>query len=415
MFTCPATPPPQNPPPDRPRYELNIHIARGLEVVRGDLTVRFRPNRTIDRIVFRLWPDGPRQLGEGDNLVVGNIRINGHSVGSRETDPTTLVISYQVAAHATVKVQMRWGLHVPFGTPDRISRSSNTLRLGSFYPLLAWDERRGWVTDPPTRLLAETSTSPAADYDVHIDVPRGMQAVASGTQVAKKEWRATAVRDIAVGVARFHFVKRAVQLPQPVAVRVAAAGDVVHAQAIADWAVEALKHYTETYGDYRWRTFTLVALPDLVDEGIEYPTLVFVGRGPIEKYVVHHETAHQWFYSLVGNDQAEDPWLDEALATWSQARLDGTVDFQRLERPAHHVGASMTYWAGEGTTYYREVYRGGLTALAALRAPAKVDCALKFYAARDAFRIAQPGDLLDELNRFIPGAERRLRGFGIHR
>ena len=61
----------------------------------------------------------------------------------------------------------------------------------------------------------------------------------------------------------------------------------------------------------------------------------------MEKYVVHHETAHQWFYSLVGNDQALDPWLDEALATWAQAVFDRTYNFQRLRRPSRHVGAPM--------------------------------------------------------------------------
>ena len=30
--------------------------------------------------------------------------------------------------------------------------------------------------------------------------------------------------------------------------------------------------------------------------------------------VVAHEVAHQWFYNGVGNDQVDDPWLDEALA-----------------------------------------------------------------------------------------------------
>ena len=58
---------------------------------------------------------------------------------------------------------------------------------------------------------------------------------------------------------------------------------------------------------------------------------------------------------------------------------------------------------------------GAPSALSALGSPVKVDCALRFYAARDAFGIAQPGDLLDELDRFIPGAESRLRAFGIHR
>ena len=29
-------------------------------------------------------------------------------------------------------------------------------------------------------------------------------------------------------------------------------------------------------------------------------------------YLVTHEIAHQWFYGLVGNDQAREPFADEA-------------------------------------------------------------------------------------------------------
>ena len=29
-----------------------------------------------------------------------------------------------------------------------------------------------------------------------------------------------------------------------------------------------------------------------------------------------HETAHQWFYNVVGNDQVDEPWLDEAMAQY---------------------------------------------------------------------------------------------------
>jgi aminopeptidase N len=31
-----------------------------------------------------------------------------------------------------------------------------------------------------------------------------------------------------------------------------------------------------------------------------------------------HEIAHQWFFATVGNDQAMEPWLDEAFATYSE-------------------------------------------------------------------------------------------------
>jgi aminopeptidase N len=136
------------------------------------------------------------------------------------------------------------------------------------------------------------------------------------------------------------------------------------------------------------------------------------------RVVIDHETAHQWFYSLVGNDQARDPWLDETLATWAQQRLDGQRRPPRgtLPRGARrHVGEPMTYWTPYPRAYFWGVYEEGANALHSLGDDSAVDCALRHYVARRAYSIAQPGDLLDELNRFIPGAERRLRAWGIHR
>ena len=37
------------------------------------------------------------------------------------------------------------------------------------------------------------------------------------------------------------------------------------------------------------------------------------------EFVIVHEAAHQWWYSLVGNDQALHPWMDEGLAQYAVA------------------------------------------------------------------------------------------------
>ena len=34
--------------------------------------------------------------------------------------------------------------------------------------------------------------------------------------------------------------------------------------------------------------------------------------------VVSHEIAHQWFYGIVGNDEVNEPWLDESYANFSE-------------------------------------------------------------------------------------------------
>jgi aminopeptidase N len=84
-------------------------------------------------------------------------------------------------------------------------------------------------------------------------------------------------------------------------------------------AAHALDAYGERYGSYPWPVYTVCAVPLGVD-GAEYTALAMVNRkleGTRQEYAVAHETAHQWWYALVGSDSQTHPWLDEALCEYS--------------------------------------------------------------------------------------------------
>jgi hypothetical protein len=403
LATCPQPPVLAAPAPDRPRYVLRVNVARSLRTVTGTVDVTFSANRATDKLVFRLWPNAPRSRDEGVRLDVGPV----HGFPTARPNPTTLVVRLRGdIGGRVVRVRIPWTLHVPRAGFDRITRFNGGLLLGSFFPILAWDARRGWVMDAPAKILAESSTSPVADFTVRVRAPRGLTAVVSDGH---------AVRDVAVAVGRFAFASAAVHR---VHVRVAVArGGAASPKAVLGMATSALARLSHRYGAYPWSRYTVVVPPGFGAGGIEYPTLSFVGASRLARVVVDHETGHQWFYSLVGNDQAHDPWLDETLATWVQQQLDG----QRRPPPPlpsaarRHVGEPVNYWTRFPRAYFWGVYEEGANALRSLGDDAAVDCALRHYVARRAYSIAQPGDLLDELNRFIPGAERRLRAWGIHR
>ena len=84
--------------------------------------------------------------------------------------------------------------------------------LAFFFPILPWDERRGWVLDPPTALPAEAFTSPTADFDVTVHASPALRIVASGLEKAPGRWLASAVRDFAIAGGDFESI---LSLPMP--------------------------------------------------------------------------------------------------------------------------------------------------------------------------------------------------------
>ena len=182
-------------------------------------------------------------------------------------------------------------------------------------------------------------------------------------------------------------------------------------------AIASLERYSAPYAPYPWPAFTVVAMADLpkLTGGLEYPTLVYQ---PATNENVPHETAHQWFYSLVGNDQARDPWLDEGLATWAEAAVTGAPPFPDAVIPpevADKIGEPMSFWDRfDVRRYFLGAYLQTYRALRRLGPRSQVDCALRRYVLHNAYRIARPRDLLDGLQSLFPHAEQKLEAHGAH-
>jgi Peptidase family M1 domain len=398
---------------------MRIAIDLSRDRVDGRLRVHFTPDFATDRLIFRLWPNGPRLSQAGARLEVGQVTIDGERAPIVRPGPTTLQVMLEdrLRAGDSVIAALPWTLRLPGAVHDRISRNGNSLRLGSFFPLLAWDPGRGWVTDPPSRTLAETSTSPVADFDVRLHLPDGLQALATG-RASGNRWRATAVRDFALAVGRFRTATGVARAPARVDVTVGVDAELDEDPTIyRDDVIRALEAVARLYGPYPWPSFNLALSPNLDGSGIEYPTFVMQGADS-EGLVTTHEVAHMWFYSLVGSNPAREPWLDEGLTTYAQARVDGRVeDFASAAIPAavrNRLGEGMRFWDRHQDEYFRGAYLQGVKALAAIGPTGAVDCGLRDYVRRHAYGIADSGDLVANLEKRIPRAGRVLERFGVN-
>ena len=72
------------------------------------------------------------------------------------------------------------------------------------------------------------------------------------------------------------------------------------------------------------------------NDGMEFSGFFYLSRdfynlydGTLKNYLIFvaaHETAHQWWFEQVADDQAMQPWLDEAMATYSERIFYESVD-----------------------------------------------------------------------------------------
>jgi hypothetical protein len=399
--------------PQRPRYRISVSVPRRGPVT-GSLAVAFTPDRRTDRIVFRLWPNGPLQAGEGAHLSVAGVRLDGRPAAFALSDPTTLVVGAgtEHAAGRTVRVALRFRLQVPGAVLDRLARIGAAVRLGSFYPILPWEPGVGWDLDPPTRILAEASSSPVADYTVRVRAPAGLRVVATGVPGARGVWRARAVRDFALAVARFHQASALAHAPRPVRVVASvAAGVAEQPAAVAAEAARDLDALSRRFGPYPYPELHVAVMPAQPRLGIEYPTMIFLGTGT-SGVLTTHEVAHQWFYGLVGDDQARDPVLDEGLATYAMGTTFSGVPV--VAAILGRTGEPMRFWDTRPYRVYQlGVYVDGARAVRALGPRPLVDCALRAYVARNAYGIATQAGLVRALASVIPDAPARLRRFGL--
>jgi hypothetical protein len=163
-------------------------------------------------------------------------------------------------------------------------------------------------------------------------------------------------------------------------------------------AERGLRELSARYGPPPFGSINLARLP-INGGGIEYPGSILLLDD--SRVVTVHELAHQWFYAMVGNSQARDPWLDEAFATFAEEEIDGTTGAtQGALRLPGRVGDSTTHYGANENAYYSTTYGKGAAALIAARAagpPDKFDAALRCYVNANAWRIAKPSDLAKAL------------------
>lgn len=98
------------------------------------------------------------------------------------------------------------------------------------------------------------------------------------------------------------------------------------AQAALRTAVASLELYETLFGAYPYESLAIVEC--IFPDGMESDGIFFLDMWYFRRYdgtprnlltmLTAHEVAHNWWFGAVGNDAGNEPWLDEAMATYAE-------------------------------------------------------------------------------------------------
>lgn len=407
------------PDPKRPTVALAFTFSSDLTKVRGTEHVSFTPDKAITELVFRLTANTRPTVAAGNKIVVTSARADHGGATASYTRagaaPSTqggllhIPFARPIAAGTTLRADIAFTITIGAQSFDRFGRADSAGQryawIGSGQPLLAWERGFGWHDEDLARFAAESATSEAMDSTVTVSAPAKDTVIMSGdpkdpppAATGNRIWRShlAAARDLSVAVGPFAVSDTVVA---GVALRVGAYSSAVRDQLVPEFQ-RAMTQLASHFGRYPFPSLSVARLPS-EGGGIEYPSSILMLDG--SRLVAVHETAHQWFYAMVGDSQALHPWLDEAFAEYAEQLVDGESEPPGTLRSPGTVDRSTESYGAAVRDYYFVTYAKGAAALEAARAaagPEKWDAAVRCYVDKNAWRIANPSDFAAALRQY---------------
>ncbi len=365
---------------DLTNYNLNLNFDDKTNVLSGEQTVNYKNNYdvTLKMLEFHLYPNAFRSgakyrpvststyqkaykngFSEG-KIDVSTVEVNGQAqkinVGGNDNNMLIVDLANELYPNDSVVVKLSYSILLP-NCEHRFGYGDNTYNFGNFYPILALYED-GKYREDNYGANGDPFYSEMSNYDVTLSYSSNFTLASSGKQLAtaiEQDKKTTTMS--AKAVRDFAFV-----LSKDFSVLSGKAGNVEvkyyyyneqEPNKSLETSLKAIETFSNLFGEYPYETYSVVKA-DFVHGGMEYPNLVYISDSVtnVDDYqnVIIHETAHQWWYNLVGSDACFDAWQDEGLTEFS------TLMFYRYNTGYNVVEQDSISASLSSYLLYSEVY-----------------------------------------------------------
>lgn len=350
------------------RYEMDVRLHADRHQMDGFQRLTYTNNSpdTLHRVFYHLYfnafdpgsmmAERNRQLPDPDNRIVPRIfELGPDEVGYHRVHTLTqdgqpvayhvndtvleVALARPIPPGASTVFEMRFASQVPLQTRrnGRDNREGIDYSMAQWYPKLAAYDERGWHADP---YIGREFYAPYGTFDVRLTLPASYVVGATGVLQNPDEvghgyqTDTTAVYDHApTDSLTWHFVAENVHdfawVADPdylhdrvtddrgITYHLLYQPDVASAWSYMKGWVPVLIHYlSDRVGPYAYPQFTVAQAGD---GGMEYPMMNFVTgrRSPYSLLgVTAHEATHEWFYGMIGSNEADYAWMDEGFTDY---------------------------------------------------------------------------------------------------
>lgn len=339
---------------ERTLYSLDIVLDTKNKILKGHEVVNFKNkyNTNLKELVFHLYPDSynsaetmptigstikkltKEELGD---IKIDSLKINSSAAMYTENNQLLKTnLSKELKPGETIQIVMDFTLKIPRGR-DRLSYNQEQYSLTNWYPILSiFDEKANTWDENPFYPVGESNYSDCSDYEVILTVPKGMLAATTGFKVSEEStnnrdkltFQALNNRDFVLFISKDYKVLS--KEVDGIRVNSYYISEETTAKRMLDLASASIKYFGDTFGKYPYPEYDVVETW-LQGGAMEYPTITQMGPYSyltpeynennltfFDEAVVH-ETAHQWWFSTVGNNEFKEPILDESFTAYSTA------------------------------------------------------------------------------------------------
>jgi hypothetical protein len=342
---------------------------------------------TLNNLVLAVEPN----LWKGC-FVPGSITVNGQDASGiidLNGDRLEVPLAAPLPPDATLELYLHFDLHLPAADVYHIFGYNNyQTNLVDWYPFIVpYVPGQGWLYHPPAN-VGEHLAYDVENFDMTLHLTdSNVHAVIAASAPAETitygwRYRLANMRSFAFSVST-NFKTASTKVNGVTVKSYYFSSESAQGQAVLDEVAKALGTFDTLFGQDPYPSLSIVESPFY--DGLEYEGLFFLSRdfytaenGTVLNNLIDiavHETAHQWWFGSVGNDQAMEPWLDEALATYSE-RLFYEQNYPQVNAwQSFRIDAySPTGWVDmdiyhgvDFRTYANAVYLRGAQFLQAMR------------------------------------------------